>query len=139
MEERIISRIDDKIDEIEEALKDLGELAVNDLESYKKDKKTKIASQRYLEIIAEGIISLVFLVIRYKKLISPETEEHAFFILAKNKIISERLATKLKDLKDMRNKLAHQYEKVDDAIVYSAITEEIPKDTEEFLGTIKKV
>ena len=69
---------------------------------------------------------------------SPETEEHAFFILAKNKIISEKLAAKLKDLKDIRNKIIHQYEIIDDAIVYYALTEEIPKDVEEFLNAIKK-
>jgi hypothetical protein len=59
--------------------------------------------KRYFEKIVEGIISLAFLIIRLNQLKSPESEEHAFLILAKNKIISEDFAKRLKDAKQLSN------------------------------------
>lgn len=132
-------RINNKINEIEEALEELENLNIPEIEGYKNDKLLMAACERYFERIVEGLISLAFLIIRHKKLTSPETEEHAFLILANNNIISKELAKKLKDAKDMRNILAHNYEIADYSIIYHAIREEIFKDAEEFLNKIKEV
>ena len=69
----------------------------------------------------------------------PEDDEGAFDILTNENMIDVWLAKKLKEAKGMRNIIAHEYGKVDDKIVFSALTEELEKDITEFLEKIKKV
>ena len=76
---------------------------------------------------------MAFLVIKENGLKSPEEDKEAFDIIAKGKIISETLATRLKDAKGMRNIIAHEYGKIDDKIVFEAITEELERDVKEFI------
>ncbi|MBS3104805.1 DUF86 domain-containing protein [Candidatus Woesearchaeota archaeon] len=72
------------------------------------------------------------------KLKIPEDDIDAFNILLENKIIDENLASKLKNAKGMRNIISHQYGKIDDKIVFEAITEDIDKDVEKFVEQIEK-
>lgn len=148
MEERITEneqrkklkkRIYEKIEELEKYLIEFSELNIPDIEEYKKNIRLKACCERYFEKIIEPIISIGTLTIRLIKADSPETEDHIFFILAKNKIISEELAKRLRDAKDMRNIIIHDYFRVDDSIVYYALTEELEKDTHDFLNSIKKL
>lgn len=132
-------RIKDKVEELENDLTELESFEVPEIEKFREDKKLKAACERYFEKIVENIISLAFLVIRLKNLSSPESEQHAFLILAKNKIITEEFAKRLKDAKDMRNRIVHNYITIDDNIVYHAISEEIIKDSKEFLDKIEKI
>lgn len=130
-------RINEKIEELDNDLKELESFEIPELDQFKGDIKLKAACERYFEKIVEGIISIAFLMIRLKNLSSPESEEHAFVILAKNNIISEEFAKRLKDAKDMRNRIIHNYITIDDTIVYHAIGEEIIRDATEFLDNIK--
>ena len=54
------------------------------------------------------------------------------------KIVSERIAQKMKQAKGMRNIIAHEYGTIDDEIVFETITREIIKDTREFLNELDK-
>lgn len=80
---------------------------------------------------------MAFLVIKENGLKSPEEDKEAFDIIAKGKIISETLATRLKDAKGMRNIIAHEYGKIDDKIVFEAITEELERDVKEFIKKVR--
>jgi len=119
-------------------LEEFQSIEIPEFEEYKKDVKAKAACERYFEKIIEAVISAAFIIVKEKNLKSPESEEQAFFILSKNKILSENLAVKLKQAKDMRNIIIHNYENVEDEIVYDSITKEIKADAEEFLMQIKK-
>ena len=55
-----------------------------------------------------------------------------------NKIIPESLCKKLKEAKGMRNIIAHEYGKIDDELVFEAITEQLEKDINEFISLIKE-
>jgi len=107
-------------------------------EEYVNNYVVKAACERYAEIIIEAIIDLVYLIIKEKKLPIPKNDLNAFDILLKNKIISKNLAERLQDAKRMRNILAHEYGKIDDEIVFEAITKELNKDASEFIKEIKK-
>lgn len=131
-------RVKDKINEIEKHLDELAEIKPDNIEEYIKDLKTKAACERYAEVIIEAIIDLAFLIIKDKKLPSPESDLHAFDILSQNKIIANELAVKLQDAKRMRNILAHEYGEVDDEIVFHAIKEEIERDAREFIESVKE-
>lgn len=132
-------RINERIVELEADVYELGSFEIPELEQFKEDKKLKAACERYFEKIVEGIISISFLIIKLKNFSSPESEEHAFFILAKNNLISEEFAKRLKEAKDMRNRIVHNYITIDDTIVYHAIVDEIVNDAKDFLKEIKNL
>jgi uncharacterized protein YutE (UPF0331/DUF86 family) len=130
-------RIEEKITELDKYLQEFRQIEIPEFEDYQKDFKTKAVCERYFEKIIESIISLSIFFIRAKHLDSPENEDHIFFILSKNKILEEDFAKQLKDAKDMRNIIVHNYQKVEDVLVYNAI-EEILMDAERFLEIIKR-
>ena len=131
-------RIDDKIKEIETYLSQLSERVPANLEEYKSDFFSKAAFERYAEKIPEALVDLAFLVVKDKNLDAPKDDNGAFVILAKNNIISVELSEKLQDAKGMRNIIAHEYGKINDAIVFHAVSEELVKDSREFINSISK-
>ena len=134
-----MNRVNDKIKEIEKFSEELESVFPLDFEKYKKDFKTKAICERYFEKIVEAVVDLAFLVIKDKGFKIPEEDKQAFDILEEEKVISDNLCNKLKDAKGMRNIIAHEYGKVDDGIVFGAITKELISDVKGFLKNIKNV
>lgn len=134
-----MTRINDKIKEIDEFLSQLKEIIPSNLEEYKSNLEKKAACERYVEKIVEAAVDLAFFAIKIKKLEIPEDDTDAFNILLKNKIINNELAEKLKNAKGMRNIIVHEYGKIDDGIVFNSITEELEKDVAEFIGIIRNM
>jgi uncharacterized protein YutE (UPF0331/DUF86 family) len=132
-----MSRINDKIKELEEYLQELLEIIPENFEEYKDSFEKRAACERYFEKIIEAIVDLGFIFIKENNLNPPEDEEGIFKVLFNEEVISERLSEKLKDAKGMRNFIIHQYEKIDDEIVFNVIKEELIKDIEEFINKIK--
>jgi len=133
-----MTRIEDKINEINGFLEELKGIIPSNFEEYKSSIEKKAACERYVEKIVEAVTDLAFLIIKNRKLKIPEDDIDAFNILLENKIIDENLASKLKNAKGMRNIISHQYGKIDDKIVFEAITEDIDKDVEKFVEQIEK-
>ena len=131
-------RITDKINEINGFLEELKSIIPSSLEGYKSNIEKKAACERYVEKIVEAMTDLAFLIIKNKKLKIPEDDIDAFNILLENKIIGSDLASKLKNAKGMRNIINHQYGKIDDEIVFEAITEELDKDAAKFVEIVEK-
>ena len=132
-----MTRIKDKIKEIEEYVDQLKEMVPESLEEYKSNREKKAACERYVEKIVEAVTDLAFLIIKTKKMRIPEDDADAFTILLENKIIDNGLAMRLKNAKGMRNIISHQYGKVDDEIVFEAITEDIDRDVMIFIDKTK--
>lgn len=132
-----MTRIDDKINEINQFLEELQGLIPSSFEEYKSSIEKKAACERYVEKIVEAATDLAFLVIKSKKFRIPEDDFDAFNILLENKIINNDLTSKLKNAKGMRNIISHQYGKIDDEIVFEAISEALEKDVKEFIGRVK--
>ena len=139
-ESSLENRINEKIEEIERFLSELYDYFYPldlELEDYKSDYKTKAICERYCEKIVEAIEDLGFLMINKKKLRYPEYDKEVFDILKEKNIISETLCENFKEAKGMRNFIAHQYGKVDDEIVFNSVTEDLEKDTKEFIKSIE--
>ncbi|MCH7723429.1 MAG: aminotransferase class I/II-fold pyridoxal phosphate-dependent enzyme [Bacteroidetes bacterium] len=49
------------------------------------------------------------------------------------------LEEKLKEAKGMRNIIAHEYGKIDDVLVFEAVTEELIPDVKEFLNSVRGI
>ncbi len=131
-----MTRIKDKISEINTFIEELASIAPSTLEEYRSSIEKKAACERYAEKIVEAITDLAFLVIKSKKLRIPQDDADAFNILLENRIINLPLAEKLKDAKGMRNVISHQYAVVDDEIVFEAITKELAQDAKEFIKAV---
>ncbi len=134
-----MKRISEKIDEITKFIDQLRDIVPSNLEEYKSNLEKKAACERYLERIVEAVVDLAFLFIKFKKLKIPEDDADAFNILLENKIIDNNLSIRLKDAKGMRNIIAHEYGKIDDEIVFEAITKELEKDVRNFIKNIKAI
>ena len=132
-------RIEDKIKDIKTYIKQLSIIKPNTFKEYEKDFKTRAACERYFEKIAEAIVDLATLMIKEKGLPTPEEDYEAFETLEKEEIIDSKLAKKLRDMKGMRNIIAHQYGSVDDELMYVAVSKEIENDAKMFLKIIDKV
>lgn len=132
-----MTRIKDKIDEINGYLDQLKEIAPKNINEYKSNIEKKAACERYVEKIIEAATDLAFLIIKNKKLKIPEDDIDAFNILMENKIIDDKISARLKNAKGMKNIIAHQYGKIDDEIVFEAVTEELEKDIREFVKSIR--
>ncbi len=111
-------RAGDKIVEIEKYIEELLEIVPNGFEDYEKDFKIKAACERYFV---------------------PEDEESVFNTLFTENVISEELSESLKDAKGTRNFIIHQYEKINDELVFEAITEQLKEDIEEFIKDVEKL
>lgn len=132
-----MSKIKDKINEIHVYLDELSKIAPSKFDDYKSNNLVKAACERYFEKIIEAITDIAFMIIVKRKLRVPEDDIDAFKILLENKIIDEELYKKLKQAKGMRNIISHQYGKIDDEIVFEAITEELDKDVKNFIKQTK--
>jgi uncharacterized protein YutE (UPF0331/DUF86 family) len=129
----IMGRVEDKKEDIELFISELVEVMPNSYEEYSVSIEKRLACERAFEKIIEATNDLAILFIKEHRLPLPSEDEKAFDILAKSKLIQEELALKLKQAKGMRNVLAHQYDNIDDEIIFEAIHDEIIKDVEEFL------
>ena len=134
-----MSRINEKISEIHKYLGELMEIAPNNIEEYESNKIIRAACERYFEKVVEAVTDLAFIVISLKKFRVPEDDADSFKVLEENGIINNELYYRLKDAKGMRNFITHQYGKINDKLVYEAITEEFENDVKKFIDSIDKL
>ena len=132
-------RTEKKINEIESYLNNLISFKPEDFEQYKTNLQKKWACERACERLAEGLVDLGIFLIRLKEINYNEEDEKAFGVLLKNKIIDEILCEKLRNLKGMRDHIAHRYGEVDDKIVFDSINNEIKDDVNDFITVAKKI
>jgi uncharacterized protein YutE (UPF0331/DUF86 family) len=131
-----MGRIEDKILEVENYLSDLERILPDTFEDYLQNLEKRLACERTFEKIIESVNDLAILLIKEKRFELPDEDIKAFEILADKKIISQQLAEKLKQAKGMRNFLAHQYNKIDDELVFESLQSSIREDVEEFLAKL---
>src|SRR3989344_2058823 len=134
-----MSRVNEKINEIQNYLNELMEMAPNTAEDYESSKIVRAACERYFEKVVESVTDLAFIVITLKKFRVPDDDIDSFRILEENGIIDDELYNRLKDAKGMRNFIAHQYGQINDKMVYEAIKEELRKDIKKFIEIIQKL
>ena len=137
------ARINEKIEEIRGYLDFLESHVPSSLEEYKQSLETKAICERYCEKIIEALVDLAFLffkeeIIRKdKNIITPKEDTEIFKLLNRKNIISADLSEKLIEAKGMRNIIAHEYGKIDDSIVFKAVSEELEYNVEDFIRAIE--
>ena len=132
-------RISDKINDLKDYLKQLMVIKPDSLKKYVKDFKTRAACERYFERIAEAVLDISILIIKDKGLHIPDDDNEYFNLLGEKNIIDFDLVKKLKEMRGMRNIIAHQYGNLDDELVYMAINDELEDDIKKFIKIIDEL
>jgi len=117
-------RIKDKLSELQSYLIELEEDLPDSMDEYLKQRMTKRACERTFQLACEDVLDICNLVIAGKGLMLPKDSRDAIGKLTENKIIPEKLSSRLQDMVSFRNLLVHRYGKVDDNRVYLHLKEE---------------
>jgi uncharacterized protein YutE (UPF0331/DUF86 family) len=139
MVENYTERIQEKARLIKQFLNEVSSIVPETLSTYMQNFEKRAACERYAEKIIEAVEDVAFLVMRLKKLSFPDDEEEIFPTLVHAGIIPELLAVRLRAAKGMRNFIAHEYGKVDNKIVFCAVSGELENDVHKFLKAVAEV
>lgn len=112
--------IQNKLSGIEEYLTKLETITPADLTGYEKDWKTQMIAERGLQLLIEIIIDVANRLIAVKKWGPTTSSADSIRLLALKKVISSE-EPYLKMIK-FRNFIVHNYDRVDNRIVYSILT-----------------
>lgn len=130
-----ISVIENRISLIKKYLKTLDRYKNFSIEEILNDVDKKGAVERYLYLAAQATIDLADAVISFKKFRKPTSMSESFHILNEEGVIPNDLTEKLVKMTGFRNIVAHDYEKIDYAVV-SNILQQGLKDIDKFAKTI---
>ncbi len=130
-------RLFEKIDELENYLRELEEYLPKEEEEYLNNGLIKRACERAFQLASENLLDICNLIISEKGFGMPADSKDCVRKLAENGVIPGSLSIRLEELVGFRNLLVHQYGKVDDSRAYSYLNMEL-KDFYEFIEIIDK-
>lgn len=122
-----------KFEIIDECLERLSEIkkASSSLKSYRASWKNRDAAERNLHKIFEAVIDVGKMAVSDRKLREPANNREVFLVLEEKGLLPSEFAPLIDKMIGMRNIIVHGYDRVDDAVVYGVIREN--------LGEIKKL
>jgi uncharacterized protein YutE (UPF0331/DUF86 family) len=103
-----------------EKLRDLGQL---DLSEYLTDYKNEVVAERLLERIIGRMIDINYHLASEETLSAPTNYHDSFTQLEKLNILKDEDATRFAKLAGLRNRLSHEYNGIDEKIIYQAVKE----------------
>lgn len=115
--------IQNKLSRVEEYLTKLEQITPDNFEAYNKDWKVQMAAERLLQILIEIIIDTADRLIALKNWGPTVSSSESIRLMALKKVISSE-EPYLKMVK-FRNFIVHDYERVDNAIVYAILTKSL--------------
>lgn len=131
-----ISIIENKISSIQKYLKTVNRYKKYSLKEIEQDETIRGAVERYLYLACQAVIDLAEDVIAFRRYRKPLTMSESFSVLSEEDIISIALTEKMIRLTGFRNVIAHDYEKINYAIVYDVLQNRLT-DIEEFVSIVQ--
>jgi len=116
-ESKIIVR---KIKFIEKDLKSLAGVRKLSLKNYLAHREYQAATERYLERIIMRMIDINYHILTEIESEIPDDYYQSFIELGKHKHLPQKLAESLADSAGLRNRLAHEYDELDQKKIYEA-------------------
>ncbi len=130
----------EKLDAMNNYLQELEEMLPEDVE-YSRNLRARRACEKTIELVIEQVIDICSMIVSHQKLGIPHSEDDLITVLVKKKILTPKLAEKIKVMKGFRNILVHKYGEIDDQQVYYFLTTELDdfglfeKEIKLFLGS----
>jgi len=128
-----MSRAEEKLEELEKLMKELKGFFPTSKEGY--TDIIKAATERYVEKIVECIIKISSNVAKEKGFPSGQG---GLEVLRSHNIIKEELFRNLIKAKGMRNNIIHNYDIVNDNIVFKAVRDNLFNDATQFAKEVRK-
>ena len=122
--------VERKISLILQDLEQLQELAKLDLSQFLSDFRNEILAERFLERIIGRVIDINFHIVAEQLLSAPTDYYSSFTQLVELKILDRDSAVAYAKLAGLRNRLAHEYNGIDEKIIYKALKDlvtELPR------------
>ena len=110
-----------KLDELDGYLGELRSVRPATVQEYRAVEKRR-SCERLLQLSIETAIDVCALVVAGLRLGLPGEENDLFEKLTDNGVISRPMAELLRRMKGMRNILVHEYGRVDDELIFEAVT-----------------
>lgn len=130
-----------KIVLIERDLRELRKIGVVPLAKYLKDSQFEVLAERYLERIIGRMIDINYHLLSAEKGIMPVDYYHSFLEMGRAGYLPVGLAGSLAHSAGLRNRLAHEYDEIDERQIYKAVgraLKEVPKYLEAILKILDK-
>jgi len=134
-EKKIVIR---KIKMIEKDLENLKKIAKLSLKEYLNHIEYQAATERYLERIIMRMIDINYHILSEIKKEMPDDYYQSFVEMGKHKYLSIKLAENLANSAGLRNRLAHEYDEIDQKILYEA-AQRCLKEVPQYLKKVIKL
>jgi uncharacterized protein YutE (UPF0331/DUF86 family) len=118
LDQSIIKR---KIALIETDLDQLKNVSEMSMAKFLDDFSIIAATERWLQRTAGRLIDINYHLLKEKASVTPKDYYHSFELMAKNGYISNDLYKKIAPITGLRNRLAHEYDEIDNQLLYESI------------------
>ena len=95
-------------------------------------------AERYLQLAIQAVLDISHHIVADRNLPLPADSKSHFDLLARQKVVSKKLAVKLTAMAGFRNVLVHEYLEIDRRRVYRALTTEL-RDFESFIRAVTRL
>ena len=95
-------------------------------------------AERYLQLAIQAVLDISHHIVADRNLALPADSQSLFDLLARQKVVSRRLAVKLASMAGFRNVLVHEYLEIDRRRVYRALTTDL-RDFEYFIRAVTRL
>lgn len=117
--------ITEKLIKMKEYLNQLQKLSPASYEDYTKDLVSKYAVERLIQLIVDLALDINNIILSFHKK-PPAADYYSSFIdLAECRVLTEQFAYEIAPSTGLRNRLIHEYEEINDAIVFNSIGQTI--------------
>jgi len=111
----------DKIIKMEQYLTELEEIQPDNYSEYISSKKDKYAVERLLQLIVDLALDINNIIIKDADKPPASDYYNSFIELIEIGVLNEKFAYEIAPSTGLRNRLVHEYENVDDKIVFESI------------------
>ena len=132
METDRLKRYKDKIDLILERKTEIREWSGDFLE----DKKSMLASYKAFQEVVESATDILAMMIKDESSV-PGDDYSNIELAERKKLVSQKMATALKEANGLRNRVIHEYNGINNSIAHESMLELLPV-FEEFIDVVEK-
>ena len=114
-------KITDKLIKMEVYIKDLKKIKPYSYKKYLSDNITKYAIERLIQLVIDLALDINNIIIKNEGYYPASDYYNSFIKLVEIGVLSEKFAYKIAPSTGIRNRLVHEYEKVNDKIIFENI------------------
>lgn len=132
-----VSRVEARIQRLEELIERLGEVRQAGEEAYLADSRQRAATERWLQLAIQICIDLGTQVVSEQSARPPSDYAEVFKILGEKGVISDEVALRMGNAAKQRNLIVHLYMEIDDRAVFASLA--YLDDLREFATAVERL